>query len=966
MRSLFRHPFPEQETDEPTVSKEESAENSAVEVPEGLIPASDLPSAADTLEDLFREDPPAQPVTERPKPTIRELLLEEEVSTESAAAGEIPTETETPSPITATPEETATAAPDARPDITENSEKPAAVETAAAAASDPQPNDALIVDLAELIQDEATNEEELAVEGDNATTEEVPIASPVAEASVEHDSATVIETAPDREAWVEVETQLGTETSCASVSETSPESEPEAVPPADAQQASETNTANETEPAPVATPLIPGSASHWALEERLACHKEWVESRGTAGSKANFAGGELEGAELIGVNLRYADVQDANLKGADLLLADLRDACLVRTNLQESCLVGANLEGANLEGATLDTAMGLVPRQLAGANLHEASLPEQIAAFEARTEFARTSDLAARFFTATMAISAVSGLLIWMTKDLQLLSDSCIIPFLHSPTAAGALPTAQIYLIAPVVLFIVYCVFHFHVQNLWDSVLQLPGIFPNGRELGQDGPRIVTGLLRAHFRWMNGEAASTRTVERAVALLLAYWVAPLTLLLFWARYLTLQDLHGTMLHLVLVVVSSGVALYSSTKVGRPQETWPLETKPKLHWLSKVREVHPLKAAAGFGAVLLLLAIGTTKGAPHDKSRAPQFSEASIRRWAPTVFWYLGYEPYANLTEAAISTRPANWTGGNDQLSSVKGAKLMNTSFRYAQAYGVFLVNAHLWQSNFQGAFLADADLRGADLGQGTLRYAIMDGARLYHANLDRGNLDGANLDRADFREANMSHCSLVDAVLIDAQLQGASLYAARLTGASMERANLERTDLRSAYLDDTNLDHADLQQGYFWSAKLSGANLRSAQLASAIFIDADLQNADLRGAQFSGTVLNGTNLTGANIDDADLRAALGLTPAQVCSTKSRSGAILIDSLAAQVQATCGGPLLAAPAAVVPATSTVTSAPAVLKKTPVPQGAAAPQGTPPAVKNGDAHTQSPVASKKTQP
>src|SRR5208282_4256341 len=114
---------------------------------------------------------------------------------------------------------------------------------------------------------------------------------------------------------------------------------------------------------PGAVPLIPVAASDWAFEERLASHKEWVESRGVVGTKANFAGAKLEGAELIGVNLRHADLQDSNLKSADLLLADLRDVCMVRTNLQEACLVGANLEGANLEGATLDTAMGLVPRQ---------------------------------------------------------------------------------------------------------------------------------------------------------------------------------------------------------------------------------------------------------------------------------------------------------------------------------------------------------------------------------------------------------------------------------------------------------------------------------------------------------------------------------------------------------------------------------------------------------------------------
>src|SRR5215470_16676278 len=94
MRSPFHHPFPEQETEESILSKEENAEGGALEAPEGLIPASDLPSAADALEDLFREDPPLPPSVEAPtpevrKPTIRELLLEED----AFSLGDVTTET---------------------------------------------------------------------------------------------------------------------------------------------------------------------------------------------------------------------------------------------------------------------------------------------------------------------------------------------------------------------------------------------------------------------------------------------------------------------------------------------------------------------------------------------------------------------------------------------------------------------------------------------------------------------------------------------------------------------------------------------------------------------------------------------------------------------------------------------------------------------------------------------------------
>ena len=192
------------------------------------------------------------------------------------------------------------------------------------------------------------------------------------------------------------------------------------------------------------TPRSPKvDSSEWALEETLANHKEWLDSHGATGGKADLQNVQFEDRELIGVNLRYADLQGANLKSADLLLADLRDACLVRANLQESCLVGVNLEGANLEGAALESAMGLLPRQLAGANLHEASLPGTILDFNALAEFQQTSKTAARLFGATLLVSLLSCLTIWKTKDVQLLTDSAIIPYLRSSAAAAAAPTDE-------------------------------------------------------------------------------------------------------------------------------------------------------------------------------------------------------------------------------------------------------------------------------------------------------------------------------------------------------------------------------------------------------------------------------------------------------------------------------------------------------------------------------------------
>ncbi len=643
----------------------------------------------------------------------------------------------------------------------------------------------------------------------------------------------------------------------------------------------------------------------WALDDKLASHREWVDSQGMSGQRADLSGAELGSADLISVNLRMADLHDADLRAADLLLADLRDACLVRADLEESCLVGANLEGANLEGASLETAMGLVPRQFAGANLRDALLDPHLMEFQAATPFHRNAQHASRYFKVITLTSLLSWLLIWKTHDIQLVADSAILSFLHSRAAAAALPTAESYLLIPVVLFVLYLVFNFHLQRLWESTLELPAVFPDGHVLGDGQSSIIVGLLRTHFRWMNPDASSARLVEKTLSLLLSYWLAPLTLLFYWARYLTRQEIHGTFLHAVLTAAATGIALHATTKVGRAQERWATDRKWTDRLFTKFAVISPVTFGVVFAAILLLLSAGTIAGVPHDVSRAPQYRASSVRRWAPTLFWWLGFDPYPDLTEAAISAPPRSWNLPDDQVGSIDGARLNGRRIRYAQAYRAFLANGHLWRSDLRGAFFSDSDLRNVDLGQSNLKFAVMDHARLYHANLDRADLEGADLNRADLRSANLSYAMLSNAGMVDARLDGATLYTAGLEGSNLTRANLEKADLRDARLNVAHMDHADLQGAYLWSAQLPGADLGGAQLSSAIFIEANLRGANLGGAKLTGTVLNNANLSGSSLEGADLRGALGVTASQVCSSRSHTGVMLDADLRNQVDALCG-------------------------------------------------------------
>ena len=651
----------------------------------------------------------------------------------------------------------------------------------------------------------------------------------------------------------------------------------------------------------------PEKRKDWEFEETLAAHREWIDAKGQRGKKADLANAELSGLELINVNLRLADLHYADLKGADLLLADLRDACMVRADLEEACLVGANLEGANLEGASLETALGIVPRQLAGANLREASLPAQIAQFPAIAVFRDASRTALRFFSAIMTLSALSALAIWKTKDVQLVTDSAILPFLHSARAAAAMPTAEIFLIAPVALFLMYLAFLQQIQKICGAALELPAVFPDGTSLGEKESGIILGLLRAHFRWMNQETAPSRTLETTISLLLAYWTVPIMLFLFWVRYLTLQEIHGTMLHEILASIAAGIAVHATFKVGRPQETWALQRTLATRISEKLHHSKPPVLVAILLAITTFISFGTIWGVPHNISRAPQYGAANIRRWAPTALWAVGYDPYADLTESQFSTPPGNWNWSDDTVSSVRGIRLNDPRFRYAQAYGAFLANAHLWHADFRGAYLSNADFRAADLTQSNFQFAIMDSARMNHANLDRSNFQNAHLARADFRDANMSYVILTGTFTMDARFDGASLYDGLLSNSTLIRAVFERADLRNSHIDTANLEHADLRSAYLWSASVQNSDLKDADLGGAILIGASLRGSNLSGAHFAQAVLSEADMTGTILDGADFRGAFSLTAYQVCSSRSRAGALFDAALQPQIDARCPTP-----------------------------------------------------------
>jgi uncharacterized protein YjbI with pentapeptide repeats len=638
------------------------------------------------------------------------------------------------------------------------------------------------------------------------------------------------------------------------------------------------------------------------LREIIENHVLWLDSLGESGNRADFSGKNLAYADLVDARLPEAHLQKANLKAADLTLADLRGATLVQANLAEATLLGTQLQQASLQAADMQGATGLLSPQLAGTNLFGAVLPESISPIEGLKLVRGTAEKAGWLMCLTLLLEGLVWLRIFTTPDSQLVKNSSALPF---SGWQSTLPFIPFYLFGPVVILSLYLCFHLYMQRLWDGIAQLPAIFPDGRKLDACLPWFARWSARMHFKWLRSTRSPLAFLEAGIAILLLYWVAPATTLLFWARYLTLEDLRGTTLHILLVAGAVAAAMNFPRMAGKAfgLDTSRLSTEQKASARKIALGIRAVPPSIGF--LLFLVSIGTFLGVPHDYRGTAESPASGIRSWAPDVLWTFGYNPFAQLTEAEVSTKPPGWTGRDEEIALVTGANLNRLKLRYIQAYGAFLVKAHLWRTDLRNAYLSEADLREANLRQVDLRFAVLDRAKLARAALPEVDLRNANLDRADLRDANLSFAVLSDATLLDATLDGVNLYKSDLHSAQLQRASLKKADLREANLENSNLTMANLSETYLLSTNLSGARLKNADLSKTILTDSSLRKSDLSGALLQGAVLRGTDLSGANLQGADLRGAEGLTATQICSAANLHEAQMDENLKQEVANLCG-------------------------------------------------------------
>ncbi len=507
--------------------------------------------------------------------------------------------------------------------------------------------------------------------------------------------------------------------------------------------------------------------------------------------------------------------------GKDGAQADLRGADLRKENFETAHLEHALLRDANLSDANLASTTGLLGGQLAGTNVSGARLPDAISKFDA---FGVVQDGSKHFMTLVISMLAAVAyvlLTIGSTRDGALLANSGTTQL---PIIATQTPIVQFFWLGPLLLTWFYVYYLLNAQRVCELLAEMPAVFPDGRALDKKlNSLLLSALVRLHFRQLKSHLPPLSGLQRQLSILAVWWVVPLTLLLFWARYLRRHDWPGTLFQVAVVTASVGAGLMFYRLVTHTLEGLPVP---------RFQPIPPLVV----GVLLLTISFGAIEGVPSDSHGQEIHALAGHdpRRWLPHLYEWLELSPNADLQGAELSQKPPGWTDGPGAVHQIKGAHLRHGQLKHARASGAFFVNADLRGAQLEGAWLGAADLRQADLR----------GADLSYVEAERERLDEADLEGAILTDANMAH--------------------AQMTGTDLKRAKLTSIDLQSAQLSGARLAQADL----------TNADLLFADLRGADFAEANLEGAHLEGADLT----RATGLQQAQLDKAHTNQDTQVTP----------------------------------------------------------------------------------------
>jgi uncharacterized protein YjbI with pentapeptide repeats len=499
-------------------------------------------------------------------------------------------------------------------------------------------------------------------------------------------------------------------------------------------------------------------------------------------------------------------------------------------------------------------------------------------------------------FIAILLAVAYSYLTIGATTDAALFTNSSSSPL---PIIQAQVPIVWFYYFAPIILFMLFIYFHVYLQRFWRCVAALPLWHEDGRTLDEYVyPWIVSAaFLRAEIPSLNNNNKFRLPLEAAISIILAWWLIPVILIFFWARFLTLHYWPGTIMHIVIIVLSVAGALrfYCAAKDAvnskrEPKKPTSLLMKPSV--------------LSTWGAIIVLIVLsyisyGAIEGAPAEVCKQNDIPQCNwLHSGGRVLKTVVGYNPFADLNGNEFH-KPENWWGlANDvkfkdrlqelprpifeekdlRFADAKNAFLMRSNFQSAKLQWINLDNATLINADFSNALINKGSLDKADLRWSDLTDANLEEAHLWDADLHMSYLTRTNFHDADLSNSNLTQTSGVGvdfkntnlrySDLSQVQYSGASMIGTRMQKAVLTRANILGSEFECAKLNESTLIETALTDSIFNKTDFEKADLSNAKLD-----DAELTNVDFQGAIMHSTFAQNSKFSHVRFNLADMSDA---------------------------------------------------------------------------------------------
>ena len=447
-------------------------------------------------------------------------------------------------------------------------------------------------------------------------------------------------------------------------------------------------------------------------------------------------------------------------------------------------------------------------------------------------------------FLAIIAACVYSYLTIATTTDASLLSNSNATPL---PIIQVNVPLVWFYYFAPLILTVLFVYFHLYLERFWRGVSRLPLRHPDGRGLDDYVyPWLIScAVIRGEIRELSVPQRLSARLQAWLSLLLGWGLVPIVLLFYWGRYAVTHDRWGSMLHVVLVLLSVNFAM-----------RYLFKARNALHRMSPHEQTGPQDVASThtpdprlsprqdglvgatvvvLGSALLYLT-GAALYSLSDSDCESTGADTACAFYRPgrAVWQAAGMAPYTDVREGRFVNRPANWQQLVNDPAALRG---------FLDSQPVLV--------------LVGRNLRNMDASQ-----AFMPGSRFNAASLDFANLSYAVMTRSRFDDV--------------------TLYGARMTDAALHRAEITNTRFdevaaMAAHFDHATFEASDSSRRTRLSGDFSGATFDHAEGDWLQFnTGTDVQNqTSLRGASLKGVVLryaefNRVDFGMATFDDATL------------------------------------------------------------------------------------------------